>query len=159
MRNLLKKSVGITFIILCSFFVETSKAQVNVSFNVNTQPLWGPANVNYVEYYYLPEVDVYYNVPTSQYIYYNGGNWITVSNLPSRYQVDLYRTYKVVINEQRPYMKHSMYKSKYAKYKHSYNKQSPNRDHHNKGNAGNSKNGSKGKTSQHKNGGKGHKGK
>lgn len=159
MKNLLKKSIGITLVLLSALFVQPSKAQVNVSFNVNMQPLWGPANVNYVEYYYLPEVDVYYNVPTSQYIYFSGGNWLTVTNLPSRYQVDLYRTYKVVINEPRPYMNHNRYKTKYGKYKHYHNKQSVNRDHPRKGNGNHQKSSSSGHSSPQKKNGKGNKGK
>ncbi len=82
-----------------------------------------------------------------------------VNSLPVSYHVDLYRTYKVVINEKRPYMNHSMYKAKYGKYKHSYNKQSPNRDHPNRGNANHKGNNSNGKSSPQKKGGKGNKGK
>ena len=159
MKNLLRKAMLIVLITMSTFMLKSASAQVNISFNVNTQPLWGPANVDYVEYYYLPEVDVYYNVPTSQYVYLSRGKWITVNTLPASYRVDLYRTYKVVINEKRPYMNHSMYKTKYVKYKHSYNKQSPNRDHPNRGNANQKGKNSNGNSSPQKKGGKGNKGK
>lgn len=112
------------------FAIKNSQAQVSVSVNIGTQPLWGPANYDYVEYYYLPEADIYYYVPTSQYIYFSGGRWITVSYLPAHYHIDLYRTYKVVINEPRPYMNHHVYRDRYSRYKHSYNKQAPLRDYH-----------------------------
>lgn len=159
MKKSVKNSIGIFLILMSVFALKPSAAQVNISFNIGSQPQWGPANNDYVEYYYLPEADVYYNVPTSQFVYLNRGKWISVSSLPTSYRVDLYRTYKVVINEKRPYMNHNMYKAKYGKYKHSYNKQSPNRDHPNKGNGTHSNKGSKSKPSQHKSGGKGNKGK
>lgn len=94
MKKLLKLCLCLVFILSIYFIPTQSVAQVNISFNVNQQPQWGPANVDYAEYYYLPEVDVYYNVPTSQYVYLNRGRWITVNSLPASYRVDLYRTYK-----------------------------------------------------------------
>lgn len=156
MKKFFNVSLGIVIMIFFAFAVKPTFAQINISFNVNSQPQWGPSNYDYVEYYYLPEADVYYNVPTREYVYFNHGEWISVSRLPAYYHIDLYRTYKVVINEKRPYMHHNMYKEKYGKYKHSYNKQSPNRDHYKKSNGnrpGPSKN-----SDHHEKKGKGHKG-
>lgn len=140
-------------IVVVLFPFKSTSAQISVSFNLNAQPLWGPANHDYVEYYYIPEAEVYYSVPTNQYIYLNHGEWISVSTLPSYYHIDLYRTYKVVINEPRPYMRHQMYREKYSKYKHSYNKQSSNRAYKNSGRS-NSRNGN---SNHHNKKGKGHK--
>lgn len=157
MKEKVRKSLIVLLMALGMLGIKSTQAQVSVSFNINSQPLWGPANYDYVEYYYLPEADVYYNVPTREYVYFNHGEWISVSVLPAYYHIDLYRTYKVVINEQRPYMNHYKYKEKYSRYKHSYNKQSPNRDHHknSKGNRpGPSRN-----SDNHEKKGKGHKGK
>jgi len=153
----IKNSIYTLILCLGILISKNVNAQVSVSININAQPQWGPANYDYVEYYYLPEADVYYYVPTSEYIYFDRGRWVTVSYLPSRFHIDLYRTYKVVINEPRPYMHHDRYRVKYSKYKHSYNKQSPNRDYH--GNGNKKGNGSNGNASHHSKGGKGHKGK
>lgn len=95
------------------------KAQPQVSFNMNisSQALWGPVGYDHVDYYYFPEIDVFYNVPTQEFIYPDGPNWVFVPNLPPRFHVDLYSTYKVVVNQPKPYLRHDIYKVKYAKYK------------------------------------------
>jgi hypothetical protein len=105
----------------------TAQVRVNVNINIGNQPAWGPAGYDYVEYYYLPDIEVYYYVPNRQYIYFDGGRWIFVSSLPSRYgYYNIYRGYKVVINEPRPYLYHNTYKVKYVKYKGWYGRQTVN---------------------------------
>lgn len=123
---------AILLVIAGMFTVKHSMAQLNVSVNIVSQPLWGPANYDYVEYYYLPEADVFYYVPTSQFIYWNAGNWMFVPVLPAVYHVDLYRTYKVIVNEPKPYMNHPLYVKNYGKYKTFQSKQLVIRDSHDK---------------------------
>lgn len=94
------------------------KAQIQVSFNIGSQPVWGPVGYDEVEYYYLPDIEGYYYVPQHTFYFYDRGNWISYSSLPSRYSnYDLYRSYKVVINEREPWHNHKTYKTKYASYK------------------------------------------
>jgi len=77
-----------------------------VGVNVNTQPQWGPAGYDYAEYYYMPDMDVYYSVPQRQFIYLQGRNWLFSASLPAQYRdYDLYSCYKVVLNEPRPYLR------------------------------------------------------
>lgn len=106
----------------------SAQVRLNVNINIGSQPSWGPAGYDYVDYYYLPDIEVYYHVPSRRYIYLNGGNWVFVYSLPPRYgYYDIYRGYKVVINEPRPYLHHHIYTVRYAKYKGWYGKQSLNR--------------------------------
>lgn len=106
-----------------------ANAQVNVNVNIGSQPLWGPTGYDHVDYYYLPEVDSYYYVPGNQYVYKVNNTWVKRSTLPAQYRnVDLYRTYKVVMNGDKPYLKHPDHRVKYKSYKSSYNKQTPIRD-------------------------------
>lgn len=102
------------------FFLGSSgvSAQVGVSINFNLQPQWGPVEYDYVEYYYMPEYDIYYYAPQRQFVYLRDNNWITVRTLPTQYRhIDLYNTYKVVINEPKPYLKHKYYADHYKGYK------------------------------------------
>lgn len=100
-------------------FINESKAQVNVSINIGTQPLWGPVGYEYARFYYLPEIDVYYNVASRKYVYWQGKKWVTKSKLPARYRhVDLFRTYKVVINDPDPWRYHVRHRDAYARYAH-----------------------------------------
>lgn len=95
-----------------------TKAQVSVNINIGSQPQWGPAGYDHVDYYYLPDIDAYYNVPNKQYIYLNNGSWIFNNSLPSRYRnYDLYNSYKVVINSPKPYLSHKIHVKEYGKYK------------------------------------------
>ena len=65
----------------------------------------------------MPDIDAYYYVPTSQYIYLQQGRWIFAASLPSRYHYDINTGYKVVINDRTPYRHPEVYRAKYASYK------------------------------------------
>ncbi|MDR3610476.1 MAG: hypothetical protein P4L27_07940 [Ignavibacteriaceae bacterium] len=110
------------FVLMVSLFLwgasAPSYAQLSISFNLGVQPVWGPTGYDYVENYYMPDIDVYYNVPTHRYYYDQGGRWIYSSRLPSRYgSFDLYNSHKVVINERNPWMNNDRYRNQYASYK------------------------------------------
>ena len=110
-----------------------AQVNVNVSFNVNAQPDWGPSGYDNVNYYYMPDIETYYYVPKHQFIYLSGGNWVFAASLPYRYRsYDLYRGYKVVINEPRPYYHHANYKTRYVHYCKYYDHQPALRDHRGK---------------------------
>jgi hypothetical protein len=116
------RKINLTILIAAILMVFTlpTKAQVHLNINVDisSQPIWGPTGYDEVQYYYLPDIDVYYNVPEQRYIYQRKGHWITSSHLPYRYRnYDLYNGYKVVINENKPYMHDNDYRVKYASYK------------------------------------------
>ncbi len=112
------------FVLMAALFIfsasGTSNAQIslNNNFNLDTQPAWGPTGYDYVEYYYMPDLDIYYNVPQHRYYYYNNGGWRYNSTLPSRYRsYNIYNTYKVVVNEKDPWKHHKKYRDEYKKYK------------------------------------------
>lgn len=118
--------------------VQKAGAQINI--NLGLQPAWGPAGYQYVDYYYLPDIETYYYVPSKQFIYLNNGKWIYSAGLPSRYRTyNLYNGYKVVVNEPKPYLQHATYKVKYAKYKGANGKQKAIK--YSNGNAGGNKKG------------------
>ena len=110
----MKKTIFIVAILL----VGLSNTQVKAQFNISSQPVWGPTGYDHVDYYYLPDVESYYNVPKHQYMYLNDGKWISSSNLPAKYSnYDLYKGYKVVLNEPQPYLHFADHKTKYIKFK------------------------------------------
>lgn len=111
--------------------ISYARAQVQVSVNVNVgvQPQWGPTGYDRVDYYYLPAIETYYNVPQHQFIYFEGGRWIFAASLPARCSnYDLYGGYKVVINEPRPWLHHDMYRTRYIQYRECQNRQPVLRD-------------------------------
>lgn len=97
----------------------SATAQVSVNLNVGTPPPWGPVGYTNERYYYLPDVESYYDVNSSMFIYSSNGVWVRRAYLPSRYRTyDLYGGPKIVIRDYRgdtPYTNFSDYRIKYAK--------------------------------------------
>lgn len=112
---------AIKYIILGIGLIFASEAQSQISVNVNlgTPPLWGPSDYSNVRYYYLPDVESYYDVKTSRFIYYSGNTWVHRKSLPNQYRnYDLYNGYKVVMTDYHgnaPYTYYKQHKVKYAK--------------------------------------------
>lgn len=107
-------------LIVALFLASTLNAQVSFSlnYNIDNQPVWGPTGYDYVEYYYLPDIDIYYNVPQHRFYYNERGRWISRSYLPSHFRnYDLYNSYKVVVNEREPWRNHKTYIEKYSSFK------------------------------------------
>ncbi|NTU95846.1 MAG: hypothetical protein HGA52_07335, partial [Bacteroidales bacterium] len=73
----MKKLILLVVILTGGFLSQTANAQVTFRLNISSQPIWGPSGYDHVEYYYLPEIEAYYYVPTRQYIYLYNGRWIT----------------------------------------------------------------------------------
>jgi hypothetical protein len=116
----MKKAIICAVFLLSAALFKNAAAQVRVNVNVNigSQPAWGPTGYDYVEYYYLPDIDAYYYVPNRQFVYLSGGRWIFSAYLPPAYRsYDLYSGYKVVINEPRAYRYYNQHKVKYAGYR------------------------------------------
>lgn len=113
------KSLKLFIIAIVLFIAGNAQAQISVNVNIGTPPTWGPAGYSDVQYYYLPDVEAYYDINSSMFIYLNGGIWVHRRSLPSRYSnYDLYRGYKVVLTDYRgnaPYSHFKNHKFKYAK--------------------------------------------
>ena len=150
------KLIAAGIILLVS--TNTMQAQVSVNVNIGSPPAWGPAGYSAVDYYYLPDVQAYYDIKASQFIYLGGGQWVRSRNLPTQYRnYDLYNGYKVVLNDyhgSRPYSNFKNHKVKYHKgykgspqrtigtrkvvvRKASYNRGNNGNDNHNKGKGNN----------------------
>lgn len=101
------------------FIAGSTQAQISINLNIGSPPKWGPVGYTDVQYYYLPDVEAYYDIPSSMFIYFDRGAWVHRAYLPGRYRnYDLYRGYKVVMNDYRgnaPYTYFKEYKVKYAK--------------------------------------------
>jgi hypothetical protein len=166
----------IKLFILGLLFFAASSAQAQVSVNVNigtppppvvvvkpqpkvvvvSPPEWGPVGYDNMEYYYLPDIQVYYDIRAAQYIYYGNGNWIRSKRLPSHCRnYNLYNGYKVVLNDYHgntPYVYFNAHKVKYYKgYKgkpqknrRDYHPNNEQHEHHDNDNHGNHHHGEKG---------------
>ena len=117
----MKKILIASIILTALIFTNETKAQVRVGVNINigSQPAWGPVGYDHVDYYYLPDIGMYYYVPTHEYIYLRGNRWIHTTVIPTPYAgFDFYHSYKVVINGvQNPWLHAADYRVKYAQFK------------------------------------------
>src|SRR3989304_5778871 len=113
------KSIKSILIAAMLLLAGAASAQLSVNINIGTPPPWGPSGYNDVRFYYLPDVEAYYDVNPSMVIYYGGGVWVHNRYLPGRYRnYDLYSGYKVVISDYHgdsPYSHFKKHKTKYAK--------------------------------------------
>ena len=80
----MKRIVLAVIIGVASFSSIKASGQVSLNINIGSQPNWGPAGYNHVDYYYLPDVDSYYNVTTQQYVYQVNNQWVFRKTLPAR---------------------------------------------------------------------------
>jgi len=114
----MKKITLIAATILSSLLYTTANAQISLNVNIGSQPAWGPVGYDYVENYYLPDIDTYYDVPSHQYVYLDNNVWVRSRALPARYaNYNIYNGYKVVVNEPRPWKRADVYRTKYVSYK------------------------------------------
>lgn len=94
-------------------------SQVSVNVNIGVPPPWGPVGYSNIEFYYLPDIEVYYDIRTSQFIYFQSGRWHRSRYLPGPYRnYDLYNGYKVVLRDyhgSHPYYYFNSHKAKYHK--------------------------------------------
>ena len=81
----------------------SAQAQVSVNVNIGTPPVWGPVGYAEARYYYIPDIEAYYDIPSAMFIYFDGGGWVRAAYLPYRYRhYDLYGAYKVCLDDYGP---------------------------------------------------------
>ena len=109
----------IIFLTISLFFIgfKVADAQISVSVNIGTPPMWAPQGYVEARYYYLPDIDTYYDVHAERFIYLSRGRWVHVSTLPYAHRhYDLYNGYKVVLNyHDRPYVDYHVHRSRYPR--------------------------------------------
>jgi hypothetical protein len=84
-------------------------------------PDWAPPydGIHLVRYYYMPDIEVYYDVWNHDFAYLQDGTWMFMSSLPPMYAgYDLYNGYVVVLDNQvyEPWMHHHFYVAHYPRY-------------------------------------------
>ena len=101
---------------------QKANAQISVNINIGSQPAWGPTGYDHADFYYLPEANCYYDIGRRQFVYQSGNNWIYGATLPGRYgNLNLFNTYKVVVNRPTPYRNNMADMRAYGRYKGMHN--------------------------------------
>ena len=82
-------------------------------------PQWAPPYYNGARYYYLPDLELYYDLATRDYIYLMDGQWDFSPYLPTMYRdYDLSNSFCVVldVNVYKPWLHYQYYISHYPRY-------------------------------------------
>ncbi|WP_201982714.1 hypothetical protein [Hymenobacter rubidus] len=89
-----------------------AQAQVGVNINIGA-PAWGPQVPYGTQYYYIPEIDGYYDLYNQQYIVYQDGYWVP---LPELYGYDPYQFHPVIVDYRgpQPWLRVDYYRQHYA---------------------------------------------
>jgi uncharacterized membrane protein YgcG len=89
-----------------------AQAQVGVNINIGT-PAWGPQVPYGTQYYYIPEIDGYYDLYNQQYIVFQDGYWVP---LPQLYGYDPYQFHPVIVDYRgpQPWLRVDYYRQRYA---------------------------------------------
>ena len=125
----MKKIVYLSVLVGGLFLMKPATADAQISINISIgsnlghyqQPAWGPWGYNDARYYYMPQYDLYYDLVRSEYIWYDGYRWAMVNRLPAHLRnINLYNTYKVVLNQNKPWDMHHQIRAKYRTYANNY---------------------------------------
>jgi uncharacterized membrane protein YgcG len=89
-----------------------AQAQVGVNINIGV-PAWGPQVPYGTQYYYIPEIDGYYDLYAQQYIVFQDGYWVP---LPQLYGYDPYLFHPVIVDYRgpQPWQQIGYYRQRYA---------------------------------------------
>ncbi len=125
----MKKLLFISAIAMSGLFYNTANAQIRLHVGVHfggapivvseqapvvydDQPV--AYNDNNDDYYYLPDVDAYYNVGQQCYYYNDGGSWVSAAYLPGAYRdYDWRSCRRYEVRAPRPYMHADFYRNRF----------------------------------------------
>lgn len=101
------------------FISNTIHSQISINVGIGRPPQDRPVVYEEMDYYYMPEIEAYYDIRASQFIYFGGGRWVRATYLPRQYRnYDLDAGYKVVLNDyhgRTPYVYFDRHRAQYCK--------------------------------------------
>jgi len=112
----MKNFTLLTGLFLATLFTQQANAQLGVRLSVG----FGNRSTVYENsrFYYLPDIDAYYDIAAGQYVYFDGNDWIYAAYLPEMYNgFDFNSCAKISVNEVRPYLRNDFYRNRYASYR------------------------------------------
>jgi hypothetical protein len=121
----MKKSALTAGMVMILFFVsvftgcETYRYGTQGSQIVVENPPWGPPVYPGIRYYYLPDIECYYDIYTREFIFLDHARWFYSPTFPAMYPgFDLNNCFVVIVNTNiyQPWMHHQYYVSHFPRY-------------------------------------------
>ena len=97
----------------------TYRQGTNESQTSYENPQWAPSYSDGIRYYYLPDIESYYDIYTQEFIFLNQAQWSYSLYLPSIYpDFNLNNSFIVLVNSNiyQPWMHHQYYVSHFPRY-------------------------------------------
>jgi len=98
---------------------EPYKYSTAVPQNTYETPHWAPPVYSGIRYYYLPDLECYYDIYSREYIFLDHARWIYSREIPYMYRdFDLNNCFVVIVNSNiyQPWMHHQYYVSHFPRY-------------------------------------------
>ncbi|MBS1633255.1 MAG: hypothetical protein JST10_11860 [Bacteroidetes bacterium] len=118
--NIIKKTGIVTLITFSVYILSGCAPGSYVSANIQyTNPGWAPAYYPGVRYYYLPDIEAYYDLSDQDFVYLDNGQWLFSPTLPPIYSsFNLNNCFVVALNARvyHPWLHHQYYVSHYPRY-------------------------------------------
>jgi len=121
----MKRLKNLALMVVLFIFVSTfSACDVYTYTAAGTQtryenPDWAPTYYEGVRYYYLPDIEAYYDLSAREFVYLSNGQWYYSPNYPTSYvDFDLNTSFTIAldVNIYKPWMHHQYYVSHYPRY-------------------------------------------
>jgi hypothetical protein len=111
------KAIKLIFTCMVILISYALLAQDTVNKNLVSPPPWGPAGYSDVRYYYLPDVESYYDIYAAQFVCNIEGEWLHRNRLPSpNRNYDLYEGYKIVMEDYQGNAPYKFFEDQKVKY-------------------------------------------
>ena len=96
----MKKLLLIILFVVGGLIPYSSKAQVAFNITIGNPPWWAPHEyAHHTRYYYIPEIDSYYDASRRGYFINDGNQWEFTVNLPTFYgNVDFASCHRIAVN-------------------------------------------------------------
>lgn len=110
------KNVQITLATFIILFTLQSNAQISVNVNLGSRPQYHDRYENEVSYYFLPEIEAYFDIQAQVYIFNSPRGWVRSSYLPEYCRnYDINRGHRVALTYigYTPYADFKFHKQKY----------------------------------------------
>ena len=116
---LIMKKIGIAslFVLLFSVLLVLS-TEAYAQQERYSNPSWAP-EYSGARYYYLPDIETYYDLSNQEFVYLDDGQWLFSNTLPPIYSgYDLFSGFVIALdlNVFQPWMHHHYYVSNYPRY-------------------------------------------
>jgi hypothetical protein len=99
-----------------SYYAETTPVRQDISY---VNPKWAPEYYENVRYYYLPDIECYYDLSIGEFVYLRNGRWYNSRYFPSfYYDFNLDNCFVVILNSNvyKPWLHHQYYITHYPRY-------------------------------------------